>query len=87
MSFQPSVDSFGIRLLEFKCSWWHPRNANDAIASERSIFSKNDDYIYFWDLHVFSKNDDYIYFWDLHAHGGRKLLTDTHIHTYTGQLQ
>ena len=21
MSFQPSVDSFGIRLLGFKCSW------------------------------------------------------------------
>ena len=42
MSFQPSVDSFGIRLLGFKCSWWHPRRGNEAVASERSIFlSKN----------------------------------------------
>ena len=38
MSFQPSVDSFGIRLLGFKCSWWHSRQANDVVASERSIF-------------------------------------------------
>ena len=44
MSFQPSADSFDIRLLGFKCSWWHPRQANDAVASELSIFSKNHDY-------------------------------------------
>ena len=24
MAFQPSADSFGIRRLGFKCSWWHP---------------------------------------------------------------
>ena len=45
MAFQPSVDSFDIRLLVFKCSWWHPRQANDAVVSERSIFSENHDYI------------------------------------------
>ena len=33
MAFQPSGDSFGIRRLGFNCSWWHPRQANDAIAS------------------------------------------------------
>ena len=41
MAFQPSADSFGIRCLGFKCSWWHPRQANDAVASEPSIFSEN----------------------------------------------
>ena len=30
--------------LGFKCSWWHPRQSNDAIASEPSIFSENHDY-------------------------------------------
>ena len=44
MAFQPSGDSFGIRRLGFKCSWWHPRKANDAVASEPSIFSENHDY-------------------------------------------
>ena len=44
MDFQPSADSFGIRGLGFKCSWWHPRQANDAVASEPSIFSENHDY-------------------------------------------
>ena len=41
MAFQPSVDSFGIRRLGFKCSWWHLKQANDAVASEPSIFSEN----------------------------------------------
>ena len=40
MAFQPPVDSFGICRLGFKCSWWHPRQANDAVASERSILAK-----------------------------------------------
>ena len=44
MAFQPSVDSFGIRRLGFKCSWWHRRQANDAVNSEQGIFSKNHDY-------------------------------------------
>ena len=34
--------SFSIRLLGvFKCSWWHPRQANDAAASELNILGKN----------------------------------------------
>ena len=45
MAFQPSADdSFGICRLGFKCSWWLPRQANDAVASEPSIFSENHDY-------------------------------------------
>ena len=44
MAFQPSADSFGIRCLEFKCSSWQPRQANDAVASEPSIFSENHNY-------------------------------------------
>ena len=44
LAFQPSADSFGIRRLSFKCSWWHPRQANDAVASEPSNFSENHDY-------------------------------------------
>ena len=41
MVFQPSADSFGIRRLGFKCSWWHQRQAiNDAVASEPSILAK-----------------------------------------------
>ena len=34
MAFQPSADSFGIRRLGFKYSWWHRRQANDAVTSE-----------------------------------------------------
>ena len=44
MAFQPSAYSFDIRRLEFKCSWWLQRQANDAVASEGSIFSENHDY-------------------------------------------
>ena len=40
MAFQPSVDSFGISRLGFKCSWWHPRQANDALPSESSNLAK-----------------------------------------------
>ena len=40
MAFQPSADSLGVRRLGFKCSWWHPKQANDAVASEPSIFSE-----------------------------------------------
>ena len=40
MAFQPSADSFGIRRLGVKCSWWHRRQANDTVASKRSIFSE-----------------------------------------------
>ena len=48
MAFQLSADSFGIRRLGFKCSWWHPRQINDAVASEPNIFSENHDYIKFF---------------------------------------
>ena len=66
--------SVGIRILGLRCSWWHLRQANDAVASERSIFSKNQDYKRFFcvvvnpyvpifrglDAHgIFSKNQDY----------------------------
>ena len=34
-------------LFGHKCSWWHPRRANDALASEPSIFSENHDYKFF----------------------------------------
>ena len=52
MAFQPSADSFGIRRLGFKCSWWHPRQANDTVASEPSIFSENQDYKSFFRVAV-----------------------------------
>ena len=44
MAFQPSADSVGIRRFGFKCSWWHPGQSNDAVASEPSIFSENHNY-------------------------------------------
>ena len=86
MTFQPSADSFGIRRLGFKCSWWHPRQANDTVASEPSIFSENHDYKSFFHVAV---NTYVPIFRGLDARGGRKLRTDTHtyIHTHTGQLQ
>ena len=78
MSYQPSADSFGIRLLGVKCSWWHPRQANDAVASERSIFStKKHGYKSFVCIAV---NPLVPIFWDLHAYCGRKLRTGTHTH-------
>ena len=79
MAFQPSADSFGIRRLGFKRSWWHPRQANDAIASEPSIFIEYHDYKSF-----FPCCGEPI-FRGLDARGGRKLRTD--IHTHTTQLQ
>ena len=80
MAFQPSVDSFGIRRLGFKCSWRHPRQANDAVASEPCIFSENHDYKRFFCVTV---NTYISIFRGLDARGGRKLRTDTHIHTHT----
>ena len=75
MAFQPSVDSFGIRRLGFKCSWWHLRQANDAVASEPSIFSKNHDYKSFSRVAV---NTYVPIFRGLDARSGRKLRTHTH---------
>ena len=86
MAFQPSADSFGIRCLGFKCSWWHPRQANDAVASEPSILAK----ITIINVFCVAVNTYIPIFRDLDARGGRKLQTDTqtHTHTYThtGQL-
>ena len=77
-AFQLSADSFGIRRLGFKCSWWHPRQANDTIASEQSIFIENYNY-----KSLFSVNT-YILpiFQGLDARGGRKLRTDTDTYTH-----
>ena len=86
MAFQPSADSFGIRRLGFKCSWWHSRQSNDAVASEPSIFSENHNYKLFFRVAV----NMYIpIFRGLDACGGIKLRTDTHTytHTHTGQLK
>ena len=44
MSCPCCADSVGIRILGLRCSWWHSRQANDAVASEQSIFSENQDY-------------------------------------------
>ena len=79
MAFQPSADSFGTRRLGVKCSWWHPRQANDAVASEPSIFSENHDYKFF---HVVVNTYVHVpIFRGLDARGGRKLRTDREIDT------
>ena len=81
MAFQPSADSFGIRRLGFKCSWWHPKYANDAVASEKSTFSENHDlYKSFFRVAV---NTYVPIFRGLDVRGGRKLRTDTHTHGTT----
>ena len=56
--------------------------ANNAVASERSIFSKNHDYKSFFRVAV---NTYVPIFRGLYARGRRKLRTDTntHIHTHT----
>ena len=78
MSFQHSADSFGIRLLGLGCSWWHSRQ-NDAVASERSILSENQDYKSLFHVAV----NTYIpIFRGLDARGGRNLL-NTHTHGTT----
>ena len=69
-----SADSFGIRRLGFKCSWWHPKQENDAVASEPSLFSENHGYKSFFRVVV---NTNVPIFRGLDAHGGRKLGTDT----------
>ena len=79
MAFLSSADSFGIRRLGFKCSWWHPRQANDSVASEPSIFIKNHDYNSFSRVAV---NTYVPIFRGLDVRGGRKLRTDIHTHTY-----
>ena len=87
MAFQPLADSFGIHRLGFKCSWWHPRQANDAVASEPSILSKNHGYKSFSRVAVntvikgffrVAVNTYVPIFRGLDARGGRKLRTHTH---------
>ena len=81
MAFHPSVDSFGIHRLGFKCSRWHPRQANDAVASEPNILSENYDYKRFFSCRgelVCTK------FRDLDARGWENY---EETHTHTGQLQ
>ena len=74
MVFQPSADSFSIRRLGFKCNWWHRRQANDAVTSERSIFSENQDY------KVFPCRNEHVRTYI--SRGGRKLRTDTQTDTH-----
>ena len=80
MAFQPSADSFGIRHFGFKCSWWHRRQANDAVVSEGSIFSEKHDYKSFPRV---TMNTYVPIFRGLDVRGGRKLRTDTHTHGTT----
>ena len=51
-----------------------------AVASERSIFSKNHDYNTYIVFRV-AVNTYVPIFLDIDARGGRKLRTDTHTHT------
>ena len=52
-----------------------------AVASERSIFSKNHDYNIYIKVFCVAVNTYIPIFLSLHARGGRKLRTDTHTHT------
>ena len=52
MSCPRYADAVGIRILGLRCSWWHSRQANDAVASKRSIFSKNHYYKSFFRVAV-----------------------------------
>ena len=72
MTIQPSTDSFGLCLLGLRCSWWHSRQANDALASEQSLFSENQDYKSCFPVRTYG----------LDARGGRKQRTDTHARTH-----
>ena len=71
------MDSVGIRILGLRSSKWHSRQANDAVVSERSIFSENLDYKRFFRVAV------YTIFRGLDARDGRKLRTETHTYTHT----
>ena len=85
MAFQPSADSFGIRHLGFKCSWWHLKQANDAVASEPSIFSENHDYKSFFPFH-----GEHVHTYisgSRFAWWQKTTNRHTHTHTHTGQLQ
>ena len=74
------MDSVGIRIVGLRSSYWHSRLANEAVASERSIFSENHDYKSVFRVAV---NMYVPIFRGLDARGGRKLRIDTHTHTHT----
>ena len=74
----PTLREF--RLFGLRCSSWHSRQANDAVASERSIFSENQGYKSFSRVTV---NPYVPIFRDLDARGGRNLRTDTQTHRHT----
>ena len=67
----------------FKCSWWHPRQANDAVASEPSICSENQDYTRF-----FPCRGEHV---RTYISGSRcawwQKTTNRYTHTHMGQLQ
>ena len=75
MSCPGCADSVGIRLLELMCSCWHPRQTNEAVASERSIFRS----------FISCRGEPiHTYISGLDARGGRKLRKDTsHIESHT----
>ena len=74
------MDSVGIRILGLRSSKWHSRKENDAVASERSIFSENHNFKSFFRVAV---NTYVPIFRGLDERGGRKLRTDTHKHGTT----
>ena len=77
-------NSFGIRRLGFKCSWWHRRQANDAVASEPSIFSENHDY------KVFPCHGEHVRTYISGSRCARVVAENykqTHTYTHTEQLQ
>ena len=64
------MESVGIRILVLRSSQWHSRQANDAVASERSNFSENHDYKRIFRV---AMNTYVPIFRGLDARGGRKL--------------
>ena len=83
MSCPHCVDSVGIRIWGLRSSQWHSRQANDAVASEGSIFSENQDY-----KKVFPCRGEHV---RTYISGSRcawwqkttNRHTNTHIHTHT----
>ena len=64
------MDFVSISILVLRSSKWHSRQANDAVISERSIFSENHDYKTFVRVAV---NRYVPIFRGLDVCGGRKL--------------
>ena len=93
MSCQPFADFFGIRVLEFNYSWWHPRQTYDAVASECCSFSKKNMIIKIFFLCYNEPIGAYIlgcsYMHVVQKTMNRQLdgcTGHTHTHTHTGQL-